>query len=66
MTPGNQPMMVRMMLTTKVPPNPCFIKTAAGGNMMFKIIVKSDMFFVLKVNNSKFWFFTFKILIINT
>ena len=43
-TPGSQPIMVRTTLIKKVVPRPCCIKTANGGNKMFRIIVNKDIF----------------------
>lgn len=43
MTPGIHPMSVSKMLTRNVVPIPCFMKTAKGGNKIFKMIVTNDM-----------------------
>lgn len=43
-TPGIQPTIVSMILIRKAEPIPCFIKTARGGNNIFKIIVNGDIY----------------------
>ena len=48
MTPGSHANKVNRTLIKKVVPNPWFIKTAKGGKRMFRIIVISDIFQVLK------------------
>ena len=46
MTPGNQASNVSKILIKRVVPIPCFIKTANGGNRIFRIIVSSDITFI--------------------
>ncbi len=43
MTPGNHPIMVKIMLISKVVPTPCFKNTANGGKKMFNKIVSMDI-----------------------
>ena len=46
MTPGNQASKVNKMLIKSVVPTPCFIKTASGGNKIFRIIVSNDITYI--------------------
>jgi len=42
-TPGNHPIIVRIMLKSKAVPTPCFRNTANGGKKMFNKIVSNDI-----------------------
>jgi len=44
--PGIQPKAVNSKLIRKVTPRPCFIKTAKGGNKIFKMIVNIIIFLI--------------------
>ena len=43
MTPGNQAKSVSRTFISKVPLNPCLSATAAGGKIMFNMIVIIDI-----------------------
>ena len=47
-TPGSHPMIVSKTLTKNVPPKPCFMKTAAGGKIIFNMIVNIDIVYNFK------------------
>lgn len=47
MTPGIQPMIVRITLIKNVVPRPCFKKTAKGGNKILRMIVSNDIGYIL-------------------